>query len=51
MNEQNHEIVNIELSNNVIYLWSENDESKYSELIKEVQYSEDLVTFLCRYQK
>lgn len=51
MNEQNHETVNIELSNDVIYLWEENDESKYSELIKELQYSEDLVTFLCRYQK
>lgn len=51
MNEQNHETVNIELTNDVIYLWEENDESKYSELIKELQYSEDLVTFLCRYQK
>lgn len=51
MNEQNYETVNINLSNDVIFLWEENDESKYSELIKELQYSEDLVTFLCRYQK
>ncbi|PXW13611.1 hypothetical protein C8D70_10814 [Chryseobacterium sp. CBTAP 102] len=51
MNEHNHETVNIELSNDVIYLWNENDKSKYSELKKELQYSEDLVTFLSRYQK
>jgi len=51
MYEQNNETVSIELSNDVIYLWEENDESKFSELKKELQYSEDLVTFLCRYQK
>lgn len=51
MNVQNHETVNIELSNDIIYLWEENDKSKYSELKKELQYSEDLVAFLCRYQK
>lgn len=51
MNENNNETINIELSNDVIYLWNENDKSRYSELIKELQYSENLVTFLSRYQK
>lgn len=51
MNKPNYETVNIELSSNVISLWNEDDESKYSELIKELEYSNDLITFLCRYQK
>lgn len=51
MNQKNNETVNIELSSDVISLWRENDESKYSELIKELEDSDDLVTFLCRYQK
>lgn len=51
MNQKNNETVNIELSSDVISLWKENDESKYSELIKELGDSDDLVIFLCRYQK
>lgn len=51
MYEPNHETVNIDLSNDVIYHWEENNESKFSELKKDLQYSEDLITFLCRYQK
>lgn len=51
MNQQNNETVNIELSNNVVALWNEDDELKYSELIKELENSDDLVDFLCRYQK
>lgn len=51
MNQPNDEIVNIEISNNVISLWKEDDDSKYSELIKELENSDDLVSFLCRYQK
>lgn len=51
MNQPNYETVNIELSNNLISLWNEDDESKYSELIKELEHSDDLITFLCRYQK
>ncbi len=51
MNQSNHETISINLSNNVVYLWSEDDESKYSELAKELEYSEELVRFLCRYQK
>lgn len=51
MNELNHETVNIDLSNDLIYLWEENDKSKYSKLRKELLHSEDLVTFLSRYQK
>lgn len=51
MRQQMNEEANIELSNNVISLWEENDKSKYTELIKELEGSDDLVTFLCRYQK
>lgn len=51
MNQSNHETISINLSNNVVYLWSEEDETKCSELAKELEYSEELVTFLCRYQK
>lgn len=51
MSQQINEVANIELSNNVISLWKENDKSKYTELIKELEGSDELVTFLCRYQK
>lgn len=48
---QNKETINIELSSNVISLWKENDESKYLELARELEYSDELISFLCRYQK
>ena len=51
MNQQNNETINIELSSNVISLWKENDESKYSALGRELEYSDELISFLCRYQK
>lgn len=51
MNKQNNETINIELSSNIISLWKENDESKYSALGRELEYSDELISFLCRYQK
>lgn len=51
MNQQNNETINIELSSNVISLWKKNDESKYSELVRELEYSDELISFLSRYQK
>ncbi|WP_353166891.1 hypothetical protein [Empedobacter brevis] len=51
MEQINNEIINIDVSNNLISLWEENDKSKYSELIKELMISDDLITFLSRYLK
>lgn len=51
MNQPNSEIVNIDVSNDVISLWEGDDESKYSKLVKELENSDDLVAFLSRYQK
>ena len=51
MNGLDRETVNIDVSNDLIYLWEENDKSKYSKLREELLYSEDLLTFLSRYQK
>ncbi|REC39775.1 hypothetical protein [Chryseobacterium sp. 5_R23647] len=47
----NKETVKIELSDNLISLWEDNDESKYSELERELHNSDELIMFLCRYQK
>lgn len=47
----NKETVNIELSDNLISLWEDDDESKYSELERELHNSNELIMFLCRYQK
>ena len=51
MEQINNEIINIDVSNNLISLWEENDKSKYSELIKGLMISDDLITFLSRYLK
>lgn len=51
MNRNNNETINIELTSSLISLWSEDDEAKYLGLKNELENSDELVTFLCRYQK
>ena len=51
MNQPNFEIVNIDVSNDVISLWEIDDESKYSKLIKELDNSFKKKPFLGNFKE